>query len=65
MNPIIALLKEHDISDEQIQTVFGQLTEKPNDGNGHHSATGDPTGKASTVNGLIDAKPSIDQRSRG
>ncbi|AOT11040.1 DUF2999 family protein [Pseudoalteromonas luteoviolacea] len=29
MNPIIALLKEHNISDEQIKAVFQALTENP------------------------------------
>ncbi|MCF2857618.1 DUF2999 domain-containing protein [Pseudoalteromonas sp. SMS1] len=29
MNPIIALLKEHNISDEQIKDVFKALTENP------------------------------------
>ncbi|MBO2627368.1 DUF2999 family protein [Shewanella algae] len=29
MNPIIALLKEHNISDEQINSLFQSLTENP------------------------------------
>ncbi|ESP94158.1 MULTISPECIES: DUF2999 family protein [Pseudoalteromonas] len=29
MNPIISLLKEHNISDEQIKEVFQALTENP------------------------------------
>lgn len=29
MNPIIAILKEHQISDEQIKSVFQALTENP------------------------------------
>ncbi|MFQ6370682.1 DUF2999 family protein [Shewanella sp. YIC-542] len=29
MNPIIALLKEHHVSDEQIQQLFQRLTENP------------------------------------
>ena len=29
MNPVIAILKEHDVSDEQIKAVFQALTENP------------------------------------
>ena len=29
MNPIIAILKEHNVSDEQTKTVFQALTENP------------------------------------
>lgn len=29
MNPIITLLKEHNIADEQIRDIFQQLTENP------------------------------------
>ncbi len=29
MNPIIALLKEHNVSDEQVKSLFQTLTENP------------------------------------
>lgn len=29
MNPVIAILREHNVSDEQIKTVFQALTENP------------------------------------
>lgn len=29
MNPVIAILKEHNVSDEQIKAVFQALTENP------------------------------------
>ncbi|MEI5637817.1 MULTISPECIES: DUF2999 family protein [unclassified Pseudoalteromonas] len=59
MNPIIALLKEHDISDEQIQTVFGQLTENPMMAMGTIQQLGIPPEKLQQLMALVMQNPAL------
>ncbi len=59
MNPIIAMLKEHNISDEKINELFQTLTDNPLNGNGCYSATRYSAWKATSMMGLVMTQPDL------
>lgn len=62
MNPILAMLKEHNISDAQISELFQALTQNPLAAMATRSAEF-ASGKAPVTDGAADAKSGFDQRS--
>ena len=59
MNPILALLKEHNISDEQINELFQALTENPLMAMGILGQLGIPPEKLQQLMGLVMQQPSL------
>lgn len=59
MNPIIATLKELNVSDEQIKTLFTALTENPLMAMGVIQQLGLPADKLQTIMMAIMAKPEL------
>ena len=53
MNPIIAILKEHNIADEQIKSLFETLTENPLMAMGVVQQLGIPQDKLQKLMGLV------------
>lgn len=53
MNPIIAILKEHNIADEQIKSLFETLTENPLMAMGVVQQLGIPQDKLQQLMGLV------------
>ena len=59
MNPILALLKEHNISDEQINELFQALTENPLMAMGILGQLGIPPEKLQQLMGLVMQQPML------
>lgn len=59
MNPIIAILKEHNIADEQINKLFEALTENPLMAMGIVQQLGIPQDKLQQLMGLVMQNPSL------
>ena len=59
MNPIIQLLKEHNISEEKINEVFQALTENPLMAMGVIQQLGIPPEKLQALMGLVMTQPSL------
>ena len=59
MNPILALLKEHNISDEQINELFQALTENPLMAMGILGQLGIPPEKLQQLMGLVMQQPTL------
>ncbi|MGX9462895.1 DUF2999 family protein [Shewanella sp. A14] len=59
MNPIIAILKEHNISDAQINELFQTLTENPFAAMATISQLGIPADKLQQLMGMVMQNPSL------
>jgi len=59
MNPIIAILKEHNIADEQINQLFEALTENPLMAMGIVQQLGIPQEKLQQLMGLVMQNPGL------
>lgn len=59
MNPIIAILKEHNIADEQIKSLFETLTENPLMAMGVVQQLGIPQDKLQKLMGLVMQNPNL------
>jgi hypothetical protein len=59
MNPIIAMLKEHNISDEKINELFQTLTDNPLMAMGVIQQLGIPPEKLQAMMGLVMTKPDL------
>lgn len=59
MNPIIAMLKEHDISDEKIHELFQTLTDNPLMAMGVIQQLGIPPEKLQAMMGLVMTQPNL------
>ncbi|MGR3972732.1 DUF2999 family protein [Shewanella sp. 1180_01] len=59
MNPIIAILKEHKVSDAKINELFQTLTENPLMAMGTLGQLGIPTEKLQQLLGLVMQKPAL------
>ena len=59
MNPILAILKEHNISDAQISELFQTLTENPLMAMGVVSQLGIPQDKLQQLMGLVMQNPAL------
>ena len=59
MNPIIALLKEHNITDEKIRSLFQTLTENPLMAMNVITQLGIPQEKLQQLMGLIMQNPAL------
>ncbi|MCL1142186.1 DUF2999 family protein [Shewanella gaetbuli] len=59
MNPIIAILKEHNISDETIHQLFQTLTENPLMAMNSISQLGIPAEKLQQLMGLVMQNPAL------
>lgn len=59
MNPILAILKEHNISDAQIGEVFQTLTDNPLMAMGVVSQLGIPQEKLQQLMGLVMQNPAL------
>jgi hypothetical protein len=59
MNPIIAILKEHNIADEQIKSHFETLTENPLMAMGVVQQLGIPQDKLQQLMGLVMQNPGL------
>ena len=59
MNPIIAILKEHNIADEQIKSLFETLTENPLMAMGVVQQLGIPQDKLQQLMGLVMQNPGL------
>lgn len=59
MNPIIAMLKEHNISDEKINELFQTLTDNPLMAMGVIQQLGIPPEKLQAMMGLVMTQPNL------
>jgi TRAP-type mannitol/chloroaromatic compound transport system permease large subunit len=59
MNPIIAILKEHNIADEQIKSLFETLTENPLMAMAVVQQLGIPQDKLQQLMGLVMQNPGL------
>ncbi|MGV2870755.1 DUF2999 domain-containing protein [Colwellia sp. E150_009] len=59
MNPIIAMLKEHNISDEKINELFQTLTDNPLMAMGVIQQLGIPPEKLQAMMGLVMTQPDL------
>ncbi|RTR27206.1 DUF2999 family protein [Shewanella atlantica] len=59
MNPILAILKEHNISDTQIKDLFQTLTENPLMAMGTIGQLGIPPEKLQQLMGLVMQNPAL------
>ncbi|SQH74996.1 conserved protein of unknown function [Shewanella benthica] len=59
MNPILAILKEHNVSDAQIKDLFQTLTENPMAAMATIGQLGIPPEKLQQLMGLVMQKPAL------
>lgn len=59
MNPIVTMLKEHNISDEKINELFQTLTDNPLMAMGVIQQLGIPPEKLQTMMGLVMTQPNL------